>query len=326
MDSSQRVRAILSFVHAADAGSFAAAARILAISSAAVSKNVASLEKALGVRLMNRTTRTLQLTDEGALFLQQARIALQALDTAVDTVVSQRAGPSGRIRISTSTTFGHGYLMPQLPGLLARYPELSIEVDFDDRIVDLVREGYDLVIRGGSIADSALISRPIYRMIPVLVAAPAYLERYGIPVSPDGLNGHRLIARRFLGGRVANWSFRQRDGGISSVDPSANAVLTLTTPESVIQAACSGLGIARIGVHLVYPCLLSGELQLVLQDYHHPENYEMVIQYPHRALLPSRVRVTVDYLLEAFARCSELHVPLDTLGRFVVQDNLSQDR
>src|SRR5450830_840396 len=117
MDSSQHVRAIISFVQAADAGSFAAAARALGISSAAVSKNVASLEQALGVRLMNRTTRTLNLTAEGAAFLKQARIALDALDTAVDAVAAQRVEVSGHVRISTSAAFGRDQLMPALPGL-----------------------------------------------------------------------------------------------------------------------------------------------------------------------------------------------------------------
>ena len=138
MDMSQRVRAILSFVQAADSDSFAAAGRVLGISSAAVSKNVASLEQALGVRLMNRTTRTLSLTDEGSAFLKQARIALDALDSAVDSVAAQRGETSGHVRISTSAGFGSDQLLPALPGLLTRYPALTVEADFDDRVIDLV--------------------------------------------------------------------------------------------------------------------------------------------------------------------------------------------
>jgi DNA-binding transcriptional LysR family regulator len=164
MESTQRIRAILSFVQTAGAGSFAAAARALGISSAAVSKNVAGLESALGVRLMNRTTRTLSLTAEGAAFLKQARIALDALDTAVDTVAAHRLEPTGKVRISTSGAFGRDHVMPALPGLLGRYPALSIEMDFDDRRIDLVQEGYDLGLRGGQILDSALVSRSICRL------------------------------------------------------------------------------------------------------------------------------------------------------------------
>ncbi|WP_417070596.1 LysR substrate-binding domain-containing protein [Niveibacterium terrae] len=313
MDLSQRVRAILSFVQAADSGSFAAAARVLGISSAAVSKNVASLELALGVRLMNRTTRTLNLTDEGAAFLKQARIALDALDTAVDAVAAQRVETSGHVRISTSAAFGRDQLMPALPGLLTRYPALSVEVDFDDRVIDLVHDGYDLAIRGGHIADSALIARPICRLNMVLVASPEYLERKGTPHTPQQLDQHTLITRRFLGGKVSPWCFRAADGSITTQDPD-HAMLTLSAPEALVQAACFGMGIAQVGVHHAWKHLSSGALKVLLLGQHDPGSYEMVLQYPHRALIAPRVRATIDYLLAAFANDEALHVPLEALA------------
>ncbi|HIH2748403.1 LysR family transcriptional regulator [Burkholderia aenigmatica] len=316
MDLSQRTRAILSFVHAADGGSFAAAGRMLGITSAAVSKNVAGLEQALGVRLMNRTTRTLKLTDEGSVFLRQARVALDALDSAVDSIVAQRLGPQGRVRISTSAAFGREHLQPVLPGLLARYPGLSVEADFDDRIVDVVRDGYDIVIRGGNIHDSALVSRPVFRMNTVLVASPAYLARHGIPRAPDDLGAHRLIARRFLGGAVSTWSFRMRGGSIVAVDPGETALLTFSAPEAVLQAARDGLGIAQVGVHLAWAHLRAGSLKVLLHRHHLPGTYEMAMQYPHRALKASRVQATVDYLLDAFAANESLHVPLKALDAY----------
>lgn len=315
MDLSQRVRAILSFVQAADAGSFAAAARILGISSAAVSKNVANLEQTLGVRLMNRTTRTLNLTDEGTAFLKQARIALDALDTAVDAVAAQRVETSGHVRISTSAAFGRDQLMPALPGLMTRYPALSVEVDFDDRLVDLVHDGYDLAIRGGHIADSALVSRPICRLNLALVASPGYLERHGIPRTPQNLQQHKLITRRFLGGKVSPWCFRAKDGSITTLDPD-HAMLTLSAPETLVQAACSDMGIAQVGVHHAWQHLNSGALKVVLLGQHDPGSYEMVMQYPHRALMAPRVRATIDYLLAAFAKDEALHVPLGMLGAY----------
>ncbi|VWC58712.1 transcriptional regulator [Burkholderia lata] len=316
LDLSQRTRAILSFVHAADAGSFAAAGRVLGITSAAVSKNVAGLEQSLGVRLMNRTTRTLKLTDEGGVFLRQARVALEALDAAVDSVVVPRQGPQGRVRISTSAAFGREHLQPLLPGLLARYPGLSVEADFDDRIVDVVRDGYDIVIRGGNILDSALVSRPIFRMNIVLVASPAYLASHGIPRTPDELGAHRLIARRFLGGAVATWGFRMRGGSIVTVDPGESAPLTFSAPEAVVQAACDGLGIAQVGAHLAWEHLRAGTLKVLLRRHHLPGTYEMAMQYPHRALKASRVQATVDYLLDAFAANESLHVPLKALDAY----------
>lgn len=315
MDSSQRVRAILSFVQAADAGSFAAAARALGISSAAVSKNVAGLEKALGVRLMNRTTRTLNLTEEGEAFLRQARIALDALELATDAVIAHRAAPSGRVRISTSVGFGRDQLAPTLPGLLAQYPGLAVEVDFDDHVIDLVRDGYDLALRGGRIADSSLVSRLICQFNMVLVASPAYLDQHGTPKHPEDLLQHRLLTRRFLGGRVSPWQFKARDGSITTLNTEA-AVMTLSSPETVTQLAVAGVGIAEIGVHHAWRHLQAGELKVLLLKAHHPGSFEMTLQYPHRALVAPRVRVTVEYLLEAFAQRDELHVPPAALRQF----------
>lgn len=315
MELSQRVRAILSFVEAADSGSFTAAARIQGISAAAVSKNIASLEQVLGIRLMNRTTRKLSLTEEGRVFLKQARIAIEALDTAADMVVARKMETSGHVRISTSAAFGREQLLPALPGLRSRYPALSVEVDFDDRVTDLVRDGYDLAIRGGRIVDSSLVSRPVCHLNMILVAAPEYLALHGVPHSPADLDKHHLIARRFLGGRVAPWGFRATDGSLTTVEPDS-AVVTISAPEAQAQAACLGLGIAQVGVHHALQHLKSGALKIVLFGQHDPGNYEMVIQYPHRALIAPRVRVTVEYLLSRFKQDETLQFPLDELSRF----------
>ncbi|QLR41221.1 LysR family transcriptional regulator [Enterobacter sp. RHBSTW-00994] len=315
MELSQRVRAIVSFVEAADAGSFAAAARSQGISPAAVSKNIAGLEQALGVRLMNRTTRTLSLTEEGIAFLHQARIAISALDTAMDAVVARKMETSGHVRISTSAAFGREQLLPVLPGLRARYPGISVEVDFDDRVTDLIADGYDLTIRGGRIVDSSLISRPVCQLKTVLVASPDYLARFGIPRTPDDLRQHHLIARRFLGGRVSPWGFRGSDGSLTTLEPDSAAV-TLSAPEAQTQAALLGLGVAQVGVHHALIHLQSGALKAVLVDQHDPGNYEMVIQYPHRALVAPRVKVTVEYLLDAFRQDTSLHFPVERLADY----------
>lgn len=315
MDTTQRVRAILSFIQAADHGSFAAAARVLGISAAAVSKNVANLEAALGIRLMNRTTRTLSLTEEGAIFLRQARIGLDALELATDSVVAARSVPTGRVRISTSVAFGHAQLAPVLPGLLEKYPGLSVEVDFDDRVVDLVHDGYDIAIRGGTIVDSSLVSRRICSLNLVLVAAPDYLHAHGIPQEPEDLLRHRLIARKFLGGRIAPWRFKAQDGTVYALDVE-RAVLTLTSPETVAHSAVLGGGIAVVGVHHVWEHLQQGRLKVLLWQYHDPGSFELTLQYPHRAWIAPRVRVTVDYLLHQFQHMDVLHVPLASLAHY----------
>lgn len=312
MEVSQHVRAILSFVEAAHLNNFSAAARKLGISAAAVSKNIASLEVVLGVRLMNRTTRKISLTEEGQVFLYQAKIALDALELAADNIIERKMDTIGHVRISTSAAFGRYQILPILPGLLSHYPSLSVEVDFDDRITDLVQDGYDLAIRGGRILDSSLISRPVCKLKTVIVASPEYLAKNGTPKTPDELSQHRLIARRFLGNRVDLWGFKQPDGSLVSFEPTP-AALTLSAPEAVVQAACSGLGIAQVGVHNALKHFQNGTLKVVLLDQHDSGNYEMVIQYPHRALIAPRVKVTVDYLLAALKKDKSLHFPIDKL-------------
>ncbi|MDU1920108.1 LysR family transcriptional regulator [Enterobacter sp.] len=315
MELSQRVRAIVSFIEAADRGSFASAARRLGISAAAISKNVASLEQTTGVRLMNRTTRKLSLTEEGAAFLSQVRLAIEALNSASDNLVAQKMEISGHVRIATSAAFGRDFLLPALPGLQERYPGLAIEADLDDRMTDIIKDGYDLAIRGGRIVDSSLISRPVCHLHMILVASPEYLDKHGIPDSPAALRKHRLIARRFLGGRVSPWGFRETDGSLTTLEPES-ATVTISAPEAQVQAALLSLGIAQVGVHHALEYLRAGLLKIVLPDQHDRGTYEMVIQYPHRALIAPRVKATVDFLLDTFHHDKKLHFSLSELAEY----------
>ncbi len=315
MDSTQRVRSILSFVQSADLGSFSAAGRALGISAAAVSKNIAGLEKSLGVRLMNRTTRTLSLTDEGEIFFRKARVALDALDAATESVVAKRATPTGNVRISTSVDFGRIHLAPVLPKMLQLYPGISVEVDFDDRIIDLVHDKYDIAFRGGQITDSSLISRQVCQLHRILVASPEYLAHYGVPDLPADLMHHKLLTRRFLGGKTVPWIFDTDNGSSITLD-TQSSLMTLSSPELLTQMAVSGVGIANVGVHLAWKYLVTGQLKVLLLDLHNPGSFAMTLQYPHRVLVAPRVRVVVDYLLEAFAQQEELHVGLSELREF----------
>ncbi|MZG43663.1 hypothetical protein F6X34_12295 [Dickeya dianthicola] len=192
---------------------------------------------------------------------------------------------------------------------------ITLEVDFDDRVTDLIHDGYDLAIRGGRIVDSSLISRPVCRMNTILVASPDYLSLHGEPKHPEELKNHKLIARRFLGGRLSPWGFRDNDGSFSTFIPEP-AALTLSALEALVKAACMGVGIAQVGVHTALKKLISGELKVVMFERHDPGNYEMVIQYPHRALVAPRVRVTIEYLLEALSKDSCLTFSYGDLARF----------
>jgi len=315
MDSSSRVPSILSFVQAAEHGSFAAAARSLGISSSAVSKNVASLERALGVRLMNRTTRSLQMTAEGQAFFERARVAIDALDEAIDTVAAQRAEPVGRVRLSTSSAFGNQYVLPVLPELVERHPALRFEVDFDDRRVDLVKDGYDLALRGGKARDSSLVSRRVCTLYTVLVASPDYLARHGTPAHSADLLKHRLIVIRFLNGRRLPWHLGTADGVREEFEPTA-PVLTVSAPEAAVEAAMRGIGIAQAGVHHAWHLLRDGRLKIVMPSYYDAGESELSLQYPHRALLAPRVKVTAEFLLDKLAQVDALHATPTSLYDF----------
>jgi DNA-binding transcriptional LysR family regulator len=315
MDAAQRVPAILSFVQTADRGSFAAAARTLGISAAAVSKNVARLEGALGVRLLNRTTRSQRLTHEGEAFLERARVAIDALDAAVDVVAAQRAEPAGRVRLSCANSFGRTYLLPLLPGLRERHPALMLEIDFDDQQVDLIAEGYDIGLRGGQIADSSLVSRPVATLHTVLVASPAYLARRGVPATAAELDGHDLIGLRYLNGQVSPWTFAHSDGSLHDYLPK-QPVLTLSSPLAIIDAAQMGMGIAQVGLPHAWPLLRAGELKVLLPREHQPGSRKLVLQFPHRALIAPRVRAAVDYLAERLAANEDLNVSRAALGPY----------
>lgn len=316
MESANRIPSILSFVQAAERGSFAAAARAMGISAAAVSKNVAGLEQSLGVRLMNRTTRSLQLTGEGSAFLEHARTAIAALEQAVDSVAAQRAEPVGRVRITTSSGLGNAYLLPLLPELTARYPALSFGLDFEDRRVDLIKEGYDLALRGGTFGDSSLVSRRICSIYSLLVAAPDYLARHGVPRTRADLMRHRSIALRFLNGRQDMWSFHDGEHIADLAPPSP--VLTVSAPEATVDAALRGLGIAQVGVLHAWRYLQEGRLRILLAQEHAGGGHEMALQYPHRALIAPRVRATVEFLLEKFSQMDELHVTPQALREFAL--------
>jgi DNA-binding transcriptional LysR family regulator len=308
---------MLSFVQAADHGSFAAAARNLGISPAAVGKNVAGLEGALGVRLMNRSTRSLQLTSEGRAFVERAREAINALDIAIDTVAAQRAEPAGRVRISTSSALGRSYLIPLLPGLIARYPGIVPEMDFEDRRVDLVQAGYDLALRAGNIDDSSLVSRHICNLLTVLVASPAYLKKYGAPKRPEDLKEHRLIALRYLNGSTARWHFRKSLNSAEVFEmPPEPAALILSEPQAAADAAVAGIGIAQAGVPHAWRYLQAGKLKAVLPRHHDSGKLAMALQYPHRALMAPRVKATVEFLLKGLAQNEELHVTPAQLRAF----------
>jgi DNA-binding transcriptional LysR family regulator len=303
----KQLQGLLAFIETADAGSLAAASRRLGVTPAAVSKNLLKLEEQLGVRLVQRSTRQLRLTAEGAGFLGKARTALRALDEAVAEVSQSAAVPSGRVRISVGVAFGRHWVLPALPALAAAYPQLGIEIDLDNRPVDLVAEGYDIGIRGGGIESSRLVARRICALPVVLVASPGYLKRAGVPRTSDELAQHRCVQLRFADGSLSRWSFRAA-GQRRRVSFEPPAALVVNDNEALVDLALVDAGIVQAGLYHALPYLRSGRLKLLLGQSHDPGMREFVLHYPHRQYLAPRVRVVVDALLAHFRSQADLHL------------------
>jgi DNA-binding transcriptional LysR family regulator len=210
MDKTQEMT---SFVAVVEAGSFVAAAGVLGLSKAAVSRQVAELEHRLGARLLHRTTRRLSLTDDGQLFYGRAKELLAAIDEAESEIASRSGEPSGLLRINAPLTFGVLHLAPLWGRFADAHPKVALEIDLSDRIVDLVEEGYDLAVRITNLPSSQLVSRQLASSRMVLCASPEYIARHGAPAHPDDLTAHRVISDSYWSPRVV-WSFSVPDGEV----------------------------------------------------------------------------------------------------------------
>lgn len=298
-------------VQAADSGSFTAAARVLDLTPAAVSKSVAALEARLSVRLFNRTTRQLALTDEGRRFVAQARAGLQQLEAAGSAARSDDE-PEGLVRLSCGHGFGRRFVLPLLPALLQRHPRLRVELSLSDARVDLVRDGFDVGIRGAAAPPEGMVARPVCSIPLVLVATPQYLAKHPEPSHWRELAAHPLVGVRFASGHVAPWSFKD---GAQTLAWQPPAALMLSDPEAVLDAVLAHMGIAQIGLHHAWLALQSGALQQVLARQLAPASVEMALFYPHRLGVAPRVRVLVDHLLQGLGTLPELQLRLSSTGR-----------
>jgi DNA-binding transcriptional LysR family regulator len=287
---------LVSAVQAADSGSFSAAAKVLDLTPAAVSKNVAALEALLKVRLFNRTTRQLSLTEEGKAFIAQTREGLGALEAA-SLAATQGLKPQGLVRINCAVGFGRRYVLPVLPAFYAQHPQVQVELSLNDQTVDLVKDGFDVGIRGGSQPPEGMVARKICKLESVLVATPRYLKARGTPKHYRELAEHDLLRVKFLSGRLSPWLFKDK-GKVLAFEGSAK--LLISDPEVILDAALLHMGIARMGRHHAFDALQRGDLVEVLARQHVPGDASMAMFYPHRAGLAPRVRVLVDFLMAQF--------------------------
>jgi len=288
------------FVRAVERGSFSAAARDLKLTPSALSKMVTRLETVLGARLLNRTTRKVTTTVEGALFLARCRRIVAEFEDAEREVGRSRDKPRGKLLMHAGVGFSTHRLVPAMPRFVARYPEVQVELIVEDRDLDVVRNGIDISVRPGLPLDQSLVARKLGEFERVVCASPAYLARHGVPRSPDELSTHACMTISSLPGR-SKWPFLTASGRqIFEVIPHLSA----TSADAVRRFALMGLGIVRMNDFILDEDIRAARLVPVLVDQFYPERNPMHALYPHdRHRLP-RVAVMLDFLGEIFGSVS----------------------
>jgi DNA-binding transcriptional LysR family regulator len=289
---------LISFVRAADHGSFSAAARVLGITPAAVSKNVGRLERALGVRLFQRSTRRLALTERGERFLREIGGPLGAVQAAVADVGTLEGEPAGTLKVSMGQALGRKFLVPLLPDFLARYPRVVPDWHFDNRQVDLVGEGFDAAVGGGFELPAGVVSRELAPVHVVAVASPGFLAGRAPPRRPEDLADFDGIMRRSTpSGRVRDWTLRTRRGTPRPV--ACRPRVILSDPEAIADAARLGLGIAMLPMPFAFAGIAAGDLVRVLPGWYSDAG-PISLYYASRTMLPAKTRAFVEFVLERF--------------------------
>jgi DNA-binding transcriptional LysR family regulator len=284
------------FVRAVELGGFSAAARALALTPSAVSKAISRLEDRLGVRLLNRTTRSLTTTPEGATYLERSRRILADIDDAEQEVTRFRAAPRGLLRLHLSVAFGLHQLPPVLPKFVQRYPEVQLGITVSDREPDFVDDGIDIAVRSGEVTDHNLVARRLCLMERVICASPAYLKRHGVPRTPDDLANHNCLLVSSQP-ELNSWPF-DTPQGVRTVK--VGGAITANNAETAVQLAILGLGVIRLGDILVGQPLQARQLVPLLTDVHHVEPVPIHALYlPGRHRSP-KVAAMVDFLFAHF--------------------------
>lgn len=290
---------LVSFIYSAEEGGFSACARRLGLTPAAVSKNVAALERQLGVRLFQRTTRQLRLTEEGEQFLREVADPWRQIEGAVLAAREGATQPAGTLKVSMAPAVGRTFFVPMLEAFRERYPAIVPDLYLENRQVDLVGEGFDVAIGGGIALSEGVVARELAQVPIIVTAAPAYLARRGAPRTPHELASHDGIARRAIRtGRLYSWTLRTHAGD-EQVPVEFRAAAVCDDPEAMAAAAAAGMGVALLPAPHALPLLRSGELVHLMPEWHAPAR-PLCIYYPSRRLLPAKTRVFVDFVVERF--------------------------
>jgi LysR family transcriptional regulator for bpeEF and oprC len=290
------------FSQVAERGSFGKAADALDISRAAASAHVAALEKHRGVRLLNRTTRKVSMTAEGADYLRRCRRILDEIRDAEETLRESRSKPQGLLRVDVPVAFGRYLLLPALPEFTRRYPAIDLDIRLNDRIVDLIAERVDVAVRVGGLQQSGLVARRVAQVNIVTCAAPTYLADHGEPQTPDDLREHRLLALTPPGGGSPEWNF---PAPYTARRLKLHYAMLFNAAEAPIVSAAAGLGITHTADLLVAEYVARGELQLILEKFILP-GPPISLVYPSAGHQAAKVRVFSDFAADLMRRYHEI--------------------
>jgi DNA-binding transcriptional LysR family regulator len=291
---------IESFVRSAELGSFSAAARRLSMTPGGVSKNVGKLEADMGVRLFQRSTRKLTLTEAGEQFLQQVAGGLDTIQTAIANASNAGGKPAGTLKVGMAMAFGRDQILPLLGDFLTLYPDIKPDWRFDNRQVDLIGEGFDVAIGGGIQLAPGIVMRQLAKVHLILVASPGYLKDKSLPKTPEDLYMLDTLMRfSQTTSRVTPWHLRSKSGEQVTVEPSPRAILN--DPEALCYAALKDLGIVHVPMPHSLPYLKSGSLVRVLPDWY-SDGGEISIYFTAKKLMPAKTRVFIDFVIEHFKK------------------------
>jgi DNA-binding transcriptional LysR family regulator len=284
------------FVRVVDSNGFSAAAPVLGLSPSAVSKLITRLEARLGVRLLQRTTRALHLTQEGEVFYAAAKRIVGEIETLENQIAGQSSTPSGVLRVTTSLAFATHQLAPVLSEFLARYPLVQFELLPTDRVIDMVEEGIDVALRIGRLADTSFMARKIGEDKRLICAAPSYLARHGTPQRPEDLRRHNCIVSRDHA-YLNRWSFKVDD---QVVEIDVRGRVAVSEGEAQMQLALQGVGIVRLTRLTLAQAIRDGTLVPLLGAFSAEEAVTIHAVYPHRRHLAPKVPAFVNFLIEKF--------------------------
>ncbi len=287
------LNAVRMLVQVAEARSFTAAAGQLGISQSGLSRAIGRLESELGVRLLQRTTRAVSLTPDGRQFVEHCTPLLCGLEDAERRLGDRPCTPSGVLKLTAPSMFGRKVLVPMTGQLMARYPQLQFELVLNDRLVDLVEEGFDAALRTGPISDVRMVARPLRPLRWVTVASPGYIARHGAPESVDALQDHTCLAVRNLrSGRLVDWQFRDGDG---LRDVTAPARMVFDSGDPLVEGALAGVGIVQVMDFAVADALADGRLVRVLEPFEGRTRALSLVYPPSRQASP-KLKVLADAL------------------------------